>query len=50
LIAGGFDVGFVDEVPSFICKEPNVETDLDGWTEWYDRIKGTLQIIQEEMS
>lgn len=47
LIAGGFELGCVDEVLSFICKEPNVETDLDGWTEWYDRIKSTLQIIEE---
>ena len=50
LICAGFTIGMVDNtIPSYICKEPNVETDLDGWSNWYDLLKGTLQLIEQEM-
>lgn len=49
LITAGFKVGFVDEVPSFICHEPNIETDMDGWASWFDLLKATLQVIEEQM-
>jgi hypothetical protein len=49
LIAAGFVTAVVDEVPSFISKEPNVETDLDGWSVWFDLLKSTLQIIEQEL-
>jgi PUB domain len=49
LIAAGFELGFVEEIPSYICKEPNVEKDLDGWSAWFDLLKGTLELIEAEM-
>ena len=49
LIAAGFELGFVEEVPSFVCKEPNIETDMDGWAAWFDLFKGTLALIEKEM-
>ena len=49
LIAAGFELGFVEEVPSFVCKEPNIETDMDGWAAWFDLLKGTLELIEKEM-
>ena len=49
LIAAGFELGFVEEVPSFVCKEPNIEQDMDGWATWFDLLKGTLELIEQEM-
>lgn len=49
LIAAGFELGFVEEIPSFVCKEPDVEKDLDGWSAWFDLLKGTLNAIEQEM-
>ena len=50
LLAAGFTTGLVDSsIPSYICREPNVETDLDAWSDWYDLLKGTLQLIKTEM-
>lgn len=49
LIAAGFELGFVEEIPSYICKEPNVENDLDGWSAWFDLLKGTVELIEAEM-
>lgn len=49
LIAAGFELGFVEEIPSFVCKEPDVEKDLDGWSAWFDLLKGTLELIEQEM-
>lgn len=49
LIAAGFVLGFVEEVPSFVCKEPNIEQDMDGWAAWFDLLKGTLELIEQMM-
>jgi hypothetical protein len=49
LIAAGFTLGAIDDVPSFICKEPNIEKDLDGWSAWFDILKATLEAIEEQM-
>ena len=49
LIAAGFELGFVEEVPSFVCKEPNIEQDMDGWAAWFDLLKGTLELIEQMM-
>lgn len=49
LIAAGFTLGAIDDVPSFICKEPNIEKDLDGWSAWFDVLKGTLEVIEKQM-
>jgi hypothetical protein len=49
LIAAGFRLGAVDETPCFISTEPNVEKDLDGWSAWFDLLKTTVDILEEEM-
>lgn len=49
LIAAGFTIGRVDEIPSFVLKEPNIETEMDAWSAWFDLIKGTVQILEEQL-
>lgn len=49
LIAAGFRLGAIDEVPSFISTEPNIEKDMDGWSDWFNLLKKTLEIVEEEM-
>lgn len=34
-------------VACLVSKEPNLETDMDGWTEWYDLNKATYEILQK---
>jgi hypothetical protein len=36
LIAAGFRVGAVDDVPFFISTEPDIEKEMDAWSEWFD--------------
>ena len=48
-IAAGFKLETLDGVASFFSKEPDLERDMDGWSEWFDGLKMTLQIIEEEM-
>jgi hypothetical protein len=47
LIAAGFELGAIDEVPCFISKEPDIENDMDGWSAWFDLLKATLKIVEE---
>lgn len=49
LIAAGFRLGAIDEVPCFISTEPNIEKDMDGWSAWFDLLKGTLEAVEEEL-
>lgn len=49
LLAAGFDLGVVEEVPSYVCKEPDVEKDLEGWSVWFSLLKGTLELIEQQM-
>lgn len=49
LIAAGFVLRTIDDVPCFVAQEPNLETDMDAWTEWYDLLKATLQVLQEQL-
>jgi len=49
LIAAGFQLAEIDGVPSFLSKEPNLETDMDRWSEWFDLLKATLQILDDHM-
>jgi DNA repair exonuclease SbcCD ATPase subunit len=49
LIAAGFELGAIDDVPSFVSKEPNIEKDMDGWATWFDLLKATLDIIEKQM-
>ena len=49
LIAAGFKLVTLDGVPSFLSKEPHIESDMDGWSNWFDALKKTLEVIEEEM-
>ena len=49
LIAAGFRLGTIDDVPSYISTEPDIEKDMDGWGAWFDLLKQTLAIIEEAM-
>uniref|UniRef100_A0A7S4J576 PUB domain-containing protein n=1 Tax=Odontella aurita TaxID=265563 RepID=A0A7S4J576_9STRA len=48
-VAAGFKLETLDGVPCFFSKEPDIEHDMDGWSEWFDAIKISLEIIEEEM-
>lgn len=48
-IAAGFKLETLDGVKSFFSNEPDLESDMDGWSDWFDGLKTTLQIIEEEM-
>jgi hypothetical protein len=45
LIAAGFELGVIDEIPVFLSKEPDLERDMDGWSAWFDLLKQTLEIL-----
>lgn len=49
LIAAGFKVEKLDGVPCFFSAEPHIESDMDGWSTWFDTLKKTLTVIEEEM-
>eukprot|EP00538_Stauroneis_constricta_P002467 CAMPEP_0119553860 /NCGR_PEP_ID=MMETSP1352-20130426/6503_1 /TAXON_ID=265584 /ORGANISM="Stauroneis constricta, Strain CCMP1120" /LENGTH=497 /DNA_ID=CAMNT_0007600343 /DNA_START=39 /DNA_END=1532 /DNA_ORIENTATION=+ len=48
LIAAGFVLGAIDEIPCFISKEPDIEKDMDGWSAWFDLQKAAFDILKEE--
>ncbi len=50
LIAAGFELGAIDDVPCYLSKEPNIEDDMDGWSAWFDLLKATLDILEQERS
>eukprot|EP00563_Minutocellus_polymorphus_P014980 CAMPEP_0181057558 /NCGR_PEP_ID=MMETSP1070-20121207/20315_1 /TAXON_ID=265543 /ORGANISM="Minutocellus polymorphus, Strain NH13" /LENGTH=400 /DNA_ID=CAMNT_0023136981 /DNA_START=160 /DNA_END=1359 /DNA_ORIENTATION=- len=41
-VAAGFKLETLDGVKSFFSKEPDLESDMDGWSEWFDGLKRTL--------
>jgi hypothetical protein len=49
LIAAGFELGAINGVPCFLSNEPNIETDMDGWATWFDLLKGTLALLEEQL-
>lgn len=49
LVAAGFKFADVDGAKCFFSKEPDLETDMDGWSSWFDLIKGTVSVLEEEM-
>ena len=46
-IAAGFKLMTLDEIPCFYSKEPNLETDMDAWSDWFDGIKSNLAVVKE---
>ncbi|KAL7574964.1 hypothetical protein ACA910_010783 [Epithemia clementina (nom. ined.)] len=49
LIAAGFELGEIDGVPSYISKEPDLESDMDRWSSWFDLLKATLGLLDEQL-
>lgn len=49
LIAAGFRLETLDGVKCFFSREPNIEHDMNGWSDWFDGLKKTLEVIEEEM-
>lgn len=49
LIAAGFRAGLIDDVPCFISTEPDIEKEMDAWAEWFELLKVTLEILEQEM-
>jgi hypothetical protein len=49
LIAAGFRLGAVDDLPFFISTEPDIEKEMDAWSDWFDLLKVTLKLLEQEM-
>lgn len=49
LVAAGFTFADVDKVKCFFSKEPDIEKDMDGWSNWFNLIQNTISAIEEEM-
>ena len=49
LIAAGFTFTDIDGIKCFFSREPDLESDMDGWSEWFNLMKNTLAAIEEEM-
>jgi hypothetical protein len=49
LIAAGFTFTEIDGVKCFFSKEPDLESNMDGWSEWFNLVKNTMNVIEEEM-
>lgn len=49
LIAAGFRLGAIDDIPCFVSIEPNIENDMDGWSDWFNLLKATLHILEQEL-
>jgi hypothetical protein len=49
LIAAGFELGAIDDVPCYLSREPCLEKDMDGWSAWFDLLKATLGILEEQL-
>jgi hypothetical protein len=49
LIAAGFRLEKLAGIPCFFSAKPHIKTDMDGWSEWFDTLKKTLAVIEEEM-
>lgn len=47
LIAAGFRLATLDEVPCYFSKEPDLESDMDKWSAWFDNLKATLEVVKE---
>jgi PUB domain len=47
LIAAGFQLVTLDEIPCFYSKEPDLENDMDGWSLWFDNLKANLDAVKE---
>jgi hypothetical protein len=46
LIAGGFVLGSIDDVPCYLSKEPDVEKDMEKWSEWFEINNSALELLE----
>mmetsp|Transcript_14692 Transcript_14692/g.17884 ORF Transcript_14692/g.17884 Transcript_14692/m.17884 type:complete len:419 (+) Transcript_14692:293-1549(+) len=49
-LAVGWRFVEIDGVKCIFSKEPDLETEMDQWSNWYDSIKDTIQVLNEEIS
>jgi DNA repair exonuclease SbcCD ATPase subunit len=49
LVAASFTFKEIDEVKCFFTAEPDLMSDMDGWSSWFDLMKATLQHLDEEL-
>jgi len=49
LIASGFRLEVVDDIPCLYSKEPDIENDMERWSDWFDLLKLTLELIENQM-
>lgn len=49
LVAAGFKIEMVEGVSCLFTKEPDIEHDMDSWSKWYNLLKQTLEILEEEL-
>jgi PUB domain len=47
LIAAGFQLVTLDEIPCFFSKEPDLETNMDEWSLWFDNLKANLEVVKD---
>jgi len=33
-----------------VSREPDIETDMDGWSGWFDLLKETLAVVEEQVT
>ncbi len=50
LIAAGFTFKEIDGVKCFFSAEPDLESNMDAWSSWYQLMKDTLKVLDEELS
>ena len=48
-IASGFVLETMDEVQCLFSKEPDIEKEMEKWTDWFDLLKLSLELIQMEL-
>mmetsp|Transcript_13828 Transcript_13828/g.19811 ORF Transcript_13828/g.19811 Transcript_13828/m.19811 type:complete len:395 (-) Transcript_13828:52-1236(-) len=50
LISAGFHLSDdEDNIPCFLSKEPDLENDMDAWSDWYSNIKSVVEILEQEL-
>ncbi len=48
-IAAGFKLQHVDDTTLLVLREPNLESDFDGWSTWFDYIKLCATVAEQEL-
>ena len=49
LASAGFKFKDIDGVKCFFSAEPDLMTDMDGWSSWFDLMKGTYEELDDQL-